>query len=572
MKILFTANLSDCIEPVKYLDEESNVKTNGGYSKIKNIFYQNSDENTIVVDAGNFSGSNIYSTAFETKAPSLTVMKAMGYDAILVGKSEATRGKESVDKMLGALEENPNILKGNLKYNTEERNVNEYYILEKGSKKVGVFGVTSSNDLTEVFDDETSVAKAILDKIKAETVDTIICLYNGTAEEASQTLGGLSGINVVICSDAEEGTALKEGNTTIVGCSKYGESVGVIEISDSGAITNSIIKVDDSVEGDGETNAAISDAQKGVQAAFLNRYSLNYQSNFAKSSFGLDAPDMEKDNFAIADLITDSYRDAYVFRETDKVRNVVSITNGEAIKGGLYKGDISINDIYGLVSTEIGEDSLPGISLIRVYLSGKDLRGICELDASKLISDEKERLFFGGMKYDYNVNRPLWNMVEEVYISATKDYYVPIKDKTMYPVVMSTKMYEHLNKLIEETDGVSWTPIGIKGEENPELRTILLRNNEGSLIKEWSSIATYIRKGERTTRGQYIIEDRYSGPVNKKNLDDTLNPISLTKHIKMDYVIDIGKKIAYVIGGLILIKIFIAILNRFFPKKETTKN
>ena len=61
LKILFTANLSDCIESVKYLDEEDNVKTYGGYSKIKNLFYQNSDENTIVVDVGNFSGSNIYS-------------------------------------------------------------------------------------------------------------------------------------------------------------------------------------------------------------------------------------------------------------------------------------------------------------------------------------------------------------------------------------------------------------------------------------------------------------------------------------------------------------------------------
>lgn len=572
MKILFTANLSDCIEPVKYLDEEDNVKTYGGYSKIKNLFSQNRDENTIVVDAGNFTGSTIYSATFETKAPSLSVMKAMGYDAILIGRQEASRGIESLEKMLGALKDNPKILKGNLKYSTEERNVNNYYILEKAGKKVAVFGVTSSNSLTDVFEDEAAVAKSILDNINGESVDTVICLYNGKSDEAKKALNGLSGINVVICSEDEEGTVVKEGDITIVGSSKNGESVGVIEIDDSGAVTSSIIKVDETVEGDGETNAVISEAQKSVQSAILNRYSLTYQTNFAKTSFGLNAPNMEKDNFAIADLITDSYRDAYEFRETDKVKNVVSITNGESIKGGLYKGDVSINEIFGLVGNEMGEDLLPGVSLIRVYLSGKDLRGICELDASQLIGDENERLFFGGMKYDYNKNRPLWNMVEEVYVSATKDYYVPIKDKTMYPTVMSTKMYDHLNKIIEETDGISWTPIGIRGEEYPELRTILLRNNEGSLIKEWSSIATYIKKGERTTRGQYIIDERYAGPVNKKNLDDTLNPISLTKHIKMDYLIDIGKKIAYVIGGIILIKIFIAILNRFFPKKETTEN
>ena len=575
MKILFTSNLLDNLEAVKYLDEEGEVKTHGGYARLKTAINENSDENTILVDAGNFTGHNIFSSTFE-KATSLSVMKTMGYDAILLGKEEASRGLEPLEKMLNAMETNPNILKGNTKYTSEEdRNVNDYYIVEKGDKKVAIFGVTSNKDLStlqsEVFDDATSCAKRILSDINSESADVIICLYNGSLNEATELVNGLDGIDVLICSDANEGTVTNVGNTTIVGGHDKGTSLDIIEISDD-LVTASTYEVVSDLEANEETQNAIKAAQRSVQSTILSRYGLSYKGDYARLAFDLDAPTMENDNYGIVDLITDSYRDAYEFRETDKVRNTVSITNGESIKGGLYKGSVSVNDIFSLVSDEVGEDSLTGLSLIRVYLSGSDLRGICELDASKLRSDESDRLFFGGMKYDFNENRPLWNMVEEVYVAATKDYYIPIKDKYLYPTVMSTKMYNRLNEIISETEGVSWTPIGVKGEEFPELRTILLRNNDGTLIKEWSSITAYIKKGERDSKSCYILDEAYSSPIQKKNHDQSLNPIKLTKHIKQELLIDLGKKIAYVIGALILIKIAIAILNRFFPKKETTEN
>ena len=575
LKILFTSNLLDSIEPVKY-EENDTIKAFGGYTNIKDVLSNNSDENTLIFDAGNFSTGSIYSAINTTSAPSLTLMSNMGYDAILLAEEEIANGEEDLGKMLSVLESNPTLLKGNLNYEDNgSRNVRFYQIFQKAGKKIAVFGVVDTahlkKDTKPYFSSEKETARNILNDIGTENVDIIICLYNGDNSDASSFASEFNNIDLIICSNMSNEKETKVGNTAIVGCASRGREVGSVVIND-GSIIFKTIEVTKSDSEDEEFKEQINNFQKEVQSTILKRYGLSYQNSFARTTFTLDGLDMEKENFALADLIADAYRSSYIFREDDKVRTVVSITNGQSINNALYRGEISVNDIFSLVSSQTGDDNLAGLSLIRVYLSGSDLRKICELDASSLKDDKNRRLFFGGLKYDYNENRPLWNRVEEVYVSATTDYYIPIDNKTMYPVVMSTKVYKSLNDEINNSeDGLSWSPIGIRGEEFPELRTLLLRNNDGTLIKEWSSIASYIRKGEKDTTGKYIIDSKYSGPVQRKKNDNTLNPLKLFKNIKEETLIDLAKKVGYVIAGVIVLKLFVTIINKFFVK-ETTDN
>lgn len=575
LKILFTANLLDSIEPFK-CEENDTVQTFGGYASIQTVLSDNKDDNTLVLDAGNFSSGSIYSALNTTKAPSLALMSEMGYDAILLGEKEIANGEEDLGKMLSVLESNPTLLKGNLNYEDNgSRNVKDYRVFQKAGKKIAVFGVVDTTGLKKdtkpYFSSEKETAQNILKDIEAENVDVIICLYNGNDSRASSFASEFNNIDLIICSNMNGEKETKVGNTAIVGCASRGREVGSVVIDD-GNITFKTIEVNKSTGKDETIQEHISSFQREVQTTILKRYGLNYQNSFATAKFTLDALDMEKENFALADFIADAYRSSYAFREDDEVRTVVSITNGQSINNALYRGDISINDVFSLVSSQVGEDDLAGLSLIRVYLSGVDLRKICELDASSLKDDKDRRLFFGGLKYDYNENRPLWNRVEEVYVLATTDYYIPIDNKTMYPVVMNTKVYNSLNEEITNSeDNLSWSPIGIRGEEFPELRTVLLRNNDGTLIKEWSSIASYIRKGERDITGKYIIDSRYSGPVQKKKNDNTLNPLKLFKNIKEEELVSLAKKVGYVVAAVVVLKLLVMIINKFFAK-ETPDN
>lgn len=574
VKILFTTELLDSIEPIKY-SEDDVVSSFGGYAKIKNIVLANKDSNTLLVDTGNFSYGSIYSSLNDTKAPSLDLMKDIGYEAILLAGNELTDGEDGLSKMLSVLEGNPPLLKGNLNYEDNgSRSVKDYYIYTKAGKKILVFGVVDTDSLNEsnkpYFASEEETVTKILNDASTEGADIVVCLYNGEADSAKEIANNHNEIDVIITSKMSGTNEMKVGNTVIVSAQNKGKEVGYLEIKDDGSYTLSNIPVSSNIVDNNDISTKINSFQKDIQTTILNRYGLSYQTVFARSKFDLDAPNKEKENFAIVDFITDAYRNSYTFREDDEVKTVIAITNGESIKGGLYKGDISINDVVSLVSSEKGDDDLAGLSLVRVYLSGSDLRTICELDASSLKDDENQRLFFGGMKYDYNENRSLWNRVEEVYVSATVDYYIPIKNDEIYPVVMNTKMYTLLGELIENCEeDISWSPIGIRDEINPEIRTILLRNNDGTLVKEWSSIASYIRKGDKDTSGKFIIDEKYSGPIQKKNNDDTLNPLKLLKNIKKEALVDFAKKIGLVIGAIVILQIIIYIINRY-GKKETT--
>ncbi len=574
MKILFTTNIFDNVDAYKEMTKDGLV-TYGGYSRLKTVIDEKRDDNTLLLDTGNFSMGTIYSVINTKKAPDLALMNTLGYDAILLGDQEVSRGDEELSTMLSILEANPPLLKGNMNYSDDgTHNVNEYYIYEKGGRKVAIFGIVSTANLDDstkaYFSSEEETTQRYLTKIKNERADFIICLYCGNASGATNIANNNHDIDLIICADMENETEISASGVKIIGCSNKGKELGIVEIDTNGKVNASTVLIDESIEANEEITNQIKTYQKDVQQTVLTRYGLSFQNVFAQNKYNLSKPNMEKENFALADLITDAYRNAYVYRDDDKVKTTISITDGDSIKNGLYSGGVSINEIFSLVSSEKGEDDLPGLSLIRVYLSGSDLRNICELDASKLKDIEDKRLFFGGMKYDYNNNRPLWNKVEEVYVSATKDYFIPISDDVIYPVVMNTKIYEKLGKeLAGCEEHYKWSPKGIKKEENPELRTILLRNNDGTLIKEWSSIAAYIKKGERDNSGKYIINKNYASPIMKKKNNDTLNPINLLKNIKKEEIVSIGKKAGYVIGALILLKIFIYIINRLFKKEKT---
>ena len=147
LKILFTSNLLDSIEPVKY-EKNDTIKAFGGYTNIKDVLSNNSDENTLIFDAGNFSTGSIYSAINTTSAPSLTLMSNMGYDAILLAEEEIANGEEDLGKMLSVLESNPTLLKGNLNYEDNgSRNVRSYQIFQKAGKKIAVFGVVDTAHL-----------------------------------------------------------------------------------------------------------------------------------------------------------------------------------------------------------------------------------------------------------------------------------------------------------------------------------------------------------------------------------------------------------------------------------------
>ena len=85
----------------------------------------------------------------------------------------------------------------------------------------------------------------------------------------------------------------------------------------------------------------------------------------------------------MGDLLSDSY--IYAIKQTEGGNYepiAAAIIPAGTIRGSFFKGDVTVADSFAAASLGIGEDNISGYPLISVYLTGKELKAACEVDAS----------------------------------------------------------------------------------------------------------------------------------------------------------------------------------------------
>lgn len=66
----------------------------------------------------------------------------------------------------------------------------------------------------------------------------------------------------------------------------------------------------------------------------------------------------------------------------------VAIAPSGTIRDTYTKGNITVEDVFNSFSLGIGADGVPGYPLIEAYLTGKELKTVAEIDASRVGSDD----------------------------------------------------------------------------------------------------------------------------------------------------------------------------------------
>ncbi|MBR2066830.1 MAG: hypothetical protein IJ875_00960, partial [Solobacterium sp.] len=179
VRILFTNNLRDSLETFRTIDENAKEKTIYGYATMANAIANLKDENTILLDTGDFSLGTIFGCLAEKNAVDLSMMKSFGYDAVLLGNEDFDLGVEGLSTMLSRVEEGPTILlTNNAGYDFQDGiyldglNADEtkaYSIIEKAGKRIAILGVSERrNKEDKVFSDPQKALKKSLEVIKKE--------------------------------------------------------------------------------------------------------------------------------------------------------------------------------------------------------------------------------------------------------------------------------------------------------------------------------------------------------------------------------------------------------------------
>ncbi len=605
VSILFTHDMHS------HIDVERNVKDgkereNGGLAKVKTVKDRTEDRysGTFLVDAGDFAMGTPFQTVFRERASELKTMAEVGFDATTLGNHEFDYRAKGLGRMFEeAANYNkgrtkmPSLVAGNidweksfadknkmisenakvLKKSMDKYGVADYSIIEKNGVKMAVFGVLGREAVENApaaglkFKDFVSRAKEIVKEIKKNGgYDIIVCLsHSGTDEkdfdksEDVELAKSVPDIDLIVSGHSH--TELKEaktvGNTHIVSCGAYNHNIGHIVLKKDGERYRidkyELIKLDESVEGDKDIQKVVDRFKKNVDNDFFKKYGYSSNTVLAKNEnkfTDVNSLGKKQGEDPLGNLIADSYLDiANKNLKGNEPKYDLSLVPAGVIRGSLGTGKITAADAFNISSLGIGEDEKVGYPLVSVYLTGKELKAVAEVDGTVSDKMDEARLYMSGLGYTINRNRLFLNRVTDVrLIDKEGNTTGKIDNDKLYHVVGGLYSCQMLSYVKDQSHGLlSIEPKDKNGNVIKDFNKHIIYDKNGNEIKEWYALATYIDNFKNKEIPSY-----YGKTHNRKIIDDSWNPIKLLKQPNHIFVMLLGIiliPVAIIIGIIILI-------------------
>lgn len=572
--ILFTHDLHDNYNPFE-VERDGEKMYVGGLARMYEAIEEQRTQNpnSILVDAGDFSMGTLYQTIFSTHAPMMRLMGMMDYDAVTYGNHEFDFRPEGLTKALNAAQASgdplPPIIASNivypqndkgelaedlqeLKQSMEQYGVEPYRVIEKNGVKIGMFGLLGKDAASNApmsgvtFDDNVEVSKKMVKVLKEkEHVDLIIVAsHSGTSPIAKKSEDELLAkavpeIDFIVSGHTH--TTLYEpilhGNTVIGSAGEYGENLGVLKLRKNNDnrwdIENyEIVRIDDRFSENQEMKLKINAFKKSVQEDYLDLFDLKFDEVIAYTPFDFsDFTKLEEHKEStIGNLIGDAYIHVVEELEGEDYESITaSVIPVGVIRNSFYEGEITVSDVFNVSSLGIGPDAVSGYPVVDVYLTGKELKTVAEVDASVTPLMPAAQLYISGLQYTFNPNRFIFNKVTDVAIESADGTLEDIENDKLYRVVAGLYTGQMLPIVGEQSFGLlSVEPKNKDGEiiENFEDQIIHMEN--GQELKEWHAIAQYLMSFDKVN-GLPEVPSHYANLKNRKNVELSNNPINLLK-------------------------------------------
>ena len=613
IRILFTENLQDTVSPRRRLvkstvekedgttEEVTNIESWGGYAYLMSAINSYRHEDTVLLDAGDFSTGSIYDTLLTRNAPDLSMLGMMGYDATMLGEREFASGTEALTQMLNAASASPAIVCSNLTFADDAETVllkeawqakggTEYKVLEKGGHRIGVFTVFDPACVTTVsllggvtLEEPIACAQRMVTLLKEqESCDYIICMYHSKgapAEEGSHDrllAESVDGINLMISGHTVLPTEepMKANDTLIVSGGQYGDYLGVVDLNKETLEPMRVMMqpVNTSVyEANGSIQDVISGYRNEIGSSVLSAYGYNFDRAFAVTDFNLTDIDRNSDilsNNSVADLITDAYAQYYEPAERDEAMAIAMVSRRD-LTGSLFAGEIRAEDLFNIIGRGIGTDGTPASPLARVYMYGSDLFDLCELDCTIFRDEPENQFYFANMRYEYTDTRIPFDRVTEVYVDAADGYYVPVIKDRLYPVVMEYQLLRRLPSLFEKAEGNLECHVRDSfGRDIKNIDNMIMRSSSGNEIKPLTAVVDYLLPMSRNSSGQPSLKRQYASARKTKTEIKNVDLISYFKNPSKVALKRYMKIAGWVIGGLIALQLLVILLNHDWKRKN----
>lgn len=586
ISIMFTGDMHSHLEK---------INGRGGSAKIKTASDQIRAEypQSFLLDGGDFSMGTPMQSVYKTDALELKMMARLGFDATTLGNHEFDYSSKGLAEMLNtakskenADEPMPEVVLSNidwegtlknkdlakngkkLKKAFENYGVDDYTIVEKEGVKIAVFGVLGAEAISQApnagvqFTDYIERTKAIVSEIERnDEADLIVGLShsginedNHSESEDVKLAQAVPEIDLILSahSHTELAKPIQEGNTLIVASGEYSNNLGHIVIEKSGdenkIKSHRLIKLNSSVDDDPGIAQQVSYAKQTVNSKFFSQYGFSYDEVIARSSFSfkkIEDVGQEQGEEPLANLISDSFIKAGNSADGDKTKFDVAVVPAGTIRASINKGDITAAEAFNTSALGMGADGKAGYPLVGVYLTGKELKNIAEIDASISPKMEAARLYASGMSYSINKHRLILNRAFDIKLMNSKGDKTKIDNGKLYRVVCGLYSGQMLSAVTDLSHGlVSIVPKDKNGKEITNFNKAILKK-DGRELKEWQAVANYIDDFSKDK-----VPAKYKTTEGRKVVDNTFNPFKIFSY---------PNNIAFMVIALLMIPVVIIV-------------
>ena len=563
LTIAFTHDLHDHYLPLS-AEQDGEILRMGGWARLAAAIAEERerDPHLLVVDAGDYSMGTMFQMLFAEESPGLRLLGQMGYDAVTLGNHEYDFLPEGLARHLQSASASkdplPTIVASNvvfpegdmpadlveLKKAFDSYPVLDYMVVEKGSVRIGLFGLMgqeadSNAPMAGVsFADQIETARQMVEILRTdEQVDLVICLsHSGThsdpkRSEDTRLAEQVTGIDVIISGHSH--TLLSEplivNDTVIVSAGQYGMHLGILKIrggdSDWQVGDYQLLRMDANILNHAGVGATIHSLSNLLEERYLNPLGLRLDDVLAESPFSFtpfDQVGAEHREEPLGNLIADAYRYAVAQAEGDQYEEIaVAVVPSGIIRGSFVKGPISAYDAFVVSSLGTGPDGRSGFPLLSVYLTGTELKRVCEVDASVTPLMSSAQLYMSGIAYTFNPYRLPLNKVTDAALVGPGGERVEIVDDALYRVVVGLYSAQMLSVVGEKSFGL--LPIEPKDQDgNPiedYMAHIIYLQRDGNMLelKEWMALADYLQSFS-VQNDVPVVPAIYQTAVGRKNI------------------------------------------------------
>ena len=237
----------------------------------------------------------------------------------------------------------------------------------------------------------------------------------------------------------------------------------------------------------------------------LSPLGLNYSSVITETSFPLiyqEGSNAQTSN--VAPLITDAIY-AYVNSHDASGTDVVLFPGGmirDNIEPG-RTGKQSVADLFRVVCLGSGNDKRPGYPLARVYVTGKELKGILEILYLAPSSSPDNYMYYGGLKAAFNPDKGLLRKIVSISTGNDLKGFVPVdwskQNTKLYSLTANTYILEFVGMIKKLSKGlVRVTLKDAKGNPIPSLGEAIMDADPSmpgtQEMKEWIAMLWYLQQ------------------------------------------------------------------------------